>query len=116
MHMADPLQDNIDRVVRRSELESLTYTDESGSIQAYPIMGQGPAKPATADELARDELGFTHSNLHRRVDPHDPPVAENPLNQEVAPRSYQIGIQNVHSYRTTQINVHDEESIDCEIP
>lgn len=114
--MADPLQDNINRVVRRSDLENITYTDSAGASHVYPVMGQGPAKPASAADLARDELGFTHPNLHRRVDPHDPPIADNPLNQEVAPRSYQLEIQNVHSYRTTQLNVHDEESIDCEIP
>lgn len=113
--MADALQGNIDRVVRRSELEG-TYSDTDGTSRTYPIMGQGPSKQASTDDLARDELGFTNPNLHRRVDPKDPPIADNPLNQEVAPRGYQLQIQNVHSYRTTTINVHDEESIDSEIP
>lgn len=107
-----------DITVRLSELENLTYTAADGTIQKYPVMGQGPARLANQEELARDELGFTNPNLHRRImNPgQQPPVAENPLNQEVAPRNYKLGIQNVHSYRTTQINVHNENSIDSEIP
>lgn len=93
-----------------------TYVNAEGDDEKYPVMGQGPAVPADEEALAKDELGFTNPNLHRRVDPQEPPVADNPLNQEIAPRGYQISIQNLRSYRTTQINVHDEESIDCEIP
>lgn len=116
--MANPLQDNLDRVVRRSELLGEHYVDSDNETHKYPVIGQGPATRADADDLARDELGFTHPNLHRRImNPgQTPPIAENPLDQEVAPRNYKLQIQNVHSYRTTQINVHDEDSIDSEIP
>lgn len=113
--MADSLQGNIDRVVRPSELVGI-YKDTDGDTHTYPVIGQGPAKKASDKDLARDELGYTNPNLHRRVDPQEPKKADNPLNQEVAPRDYQLDIQNVHSYRTTKINVHDEESTDCEIP
>lgn len=114
--MSDPVQDNIDKTVTRAELEALRYNDSEGVEHKYPLVGQGPARLADEADLARDVLGFTHPYLHRRIDPQDPPKADNVLNQEVAPRGYQLQIQNVHSYRTTQINVHDEESIDCEIP
>lgn len=104
-----------DIVVRRSDLD-FKYTDSAGVAHQYPVLGQGPATPATEEDLERDELGFTNPNLHRRVDPQDPPTADDPRNQEIAPRDYTLGIQNVHSYRTTTINVHDEESIYDETP
>lgn len=110
-----PLQGNIDIVVRRSDLE-FNYEDSQGNEHQYPMIGQGPAKLADADDLARDALGFTNPNLHRRVDPKEPPIAEDPRNQEVAPREYQLNIQGLRSYRTTTINVHNEESIDDETP
>lgn len=92
------------------------YTSAQSTFSMYPHVGQGPAKLADQVDMARDALGFTNPNLHRRVDPQDPPKAEDPRNQEVAPRDYKLTIQNVHSYRTTQINVHDEESIYNETP
>jgi len=112
------MEDNVDRIVRMSELLGERFTDSDKVEHQYPVIGQGPARPADSDDLARDELGFTHPNLHRRImNPgQDPQRAENPLNQEIAPRNYKLQIQNVHSYRTTQLNVHDEDSIDSEIP
>lgn len=109
------LQSNIDMVVRRSDLQ-IDYEDSKGVEHSIPVVGQGPAVPASEDDLARDELGFTNPNLHRRVDPQEPPIAEDARDQEVAPRGYQLNIQGVRSYRTTQINVHDEESIYNETP
>lgn len=118
--MADAaLQGNIDRVVRRSDFEdrpSGYYEDSDGQEHKYPRAGQGPARLADESDLERDALGFTHPNLHRRVDPQDPDTADSEYNQEKYPRGYQLMIQNVHSYRTTTINAHDEESIDSEIP
>ena len=104
-----------DRTVVRSDYD-FEYEDSTGQSHQYPVMGQGPATPASEEDLARDELGFTNPNLHRRIDPQEPPVADDPRNQEVAPRSYQLDVQNVHSYRTTTINVHDEDSTDDETP
>jgi len=108
-------QANIDAVVTRYDFD-FQYTDSQGNEHPYPRMGQGPAILADEDDLDRDELGFTNPNLHRRVEPHDPPIADDPKNQELSPRQYQLNLQNVRSYRTTQINVHDEESIDDETP
>lgn len=111
----DTVPSNVDRVVHMDELR-VTYRDSSRVEHLYPLIGQGPAHLATEEDLARDARGYTHPNLHRRVDPQTPPTSEDPRNQEVAPRNYQLSIQNVHSYRTTIINVHDEDSIDDETP
>ena len=78
----------------------------------FPKTGQGPAKLASAEDLARDELGYTHPNLHRRIDPQQPEESS----QEYKPRDYSIGISNVNSYRTTTINTHNEDSETSEIP
>ncbi len=72
-----------------------------------PQIGQGPAKEANTDEIQHDEAGFTNPNLHRRI--YTPPDGtEN--------RKYKIGIYGFNSYRTTEINIHDEESTVSEIP
>lgn len=76
------------------------------------IHGQGPAKPATPEDIAYDELGTTNPNLHRRVDPQEPTAESG----EVAPREYSIGIYGTHSYRTTKISLHDEDSETSEVP
>lgn len=77
------------------------------------IRGQGPAIPATGIDLAHDEdLGVTNPNLHRRVELHDPPTGSD----EVAPRQYSLGIYGTHSYRTTTISYHDEDSETSEVP
>lgn len=68
--------------------------------------------PLTPEEQAKDDLGFTHPNLHRRIDP-QPPTDP----REVRERSYTIGVYDkLNSYRTTEISYHDEESTTCEIP
>lgn len=105
--------DNI--IVRRTDLE-FEYEDSEGERFLYPRYGQGPGRLANETELARDALGFTNPNLHRRVDPQQPPIAEDPKNQELLPRDYTFNIQNLRSYRTTHTNTHDEESIDSEVP
>lgn len=82
--------------------------------EKYPKMGQGPAIKISEDSKiidkaakAKDDAGFTHPNLHRRV--YTPP--EGSLNHK-----YELGIQGVCSYRTTEILIHDEESTTSEIP
>lgn len=81
------------------------------SIQ-NPKMGQGPAKELSGSELEKDtNIGFTNPNLHRRVDPKSP---VNP--NETCTRDYSIGIYSTNSYRTTTVYLHDEDSIDSEIP
>lgn len=75
-------------------------------------VANGVAKPCTEDDVQRDMHGFTHPNLHRRVDAHIP---EDP--REKAPRSYTFSIyDDIHSNRTTEIHYHDEESEVDEIP
>lgn len=67
---------------------------------------------ADATALAKDEVGFTHPNLHRRIDPQEP----TPESGELAPREYSVNICGKNSYRTTTICVHDEDSETSEIP
>lgn len=76
-----------------------------------PKLGQGPGRVASAEEEARQEVGFTSPNLHRVIDPKDP---TDPL--ETKPRSYMFSIQGYDSYRTTEIFYHDEEQTDSEVP
>lgn len=115
MANSSELQGNIDIVVRRSDLD-FDYTDSQGNEHSFIRMGQGPAILADEDDLERDALGFTNPNLHQRVEPHEPAIADDPRNQEIAPRSYQLGIEGVRAYQTTQLYVHNEESIDDETP
>lgn len=72
-----------------------------------PKTGQGPSKPADADDIQRDKVGFTNPNLHRRI--FTPP-------EGTPDHKYKIGIYGYDSYRTTDIILHDEESTTSEIP
>lgn len=78
----------------------------------FPEVGQGPAVVASPEDIARDEHGHTNPNLHRRIDPQEPSVPENPLDRELAPREYELAIGGVYSYRTTTMITHDEDSED----
>lgn len=74
--------------------------------RANTIVGQKPATLATGDDLAHDEnVGVTNPNLHRRIE--SDPVSGN---------EYSIGIYGTHSYRTTTIKLHDEDSETSEVP
>lgn len=68
-------------------------------------IGQGPAKPIEPDSIeeTRDIVGFTHPNLHRRID------SDNP-------EKHELGIYGVNSYRIINTSTHDEESTTSEIP
>lgn len=85
-------------------------------FETKPITGQTPAKPADREALIKDQNGYTHPNLHRRIDPQEPPKESD----ELLPRDYSIGIYGLNSYRTTTFNYHDdasyEASDDSEIP
>ena len=138
--MPTPNKTTDDLIHRRSDMMD-TYEDSDGVLHDYPVMGQGPAVVVSKEEdgditvyreadYERDVTGFTNPNLHRRTDPGDPPTPTDPnydptkpgsvdrsyLNQEIQPRSYEFTIGGVHSYRTVTMHVHDEESIDSEIP
>ena len=77
-----------------------------------PKIGQGPAVEVTAEDEYKDlKLGFTHPNLHRRVDPKSPTN-----DKEKRSREYNLGIYGTESYRTTTVYLHDEDSETFEIP
>lgn len=76
-------------------------------------MAQGPAKPATPEEIAKEtDPGKTTPNLHRRIDNECTPVADD----ELAPDQYSLSVGGVSSYRTTTHTIHDEDSETSEIP
>ena len=68
--------------------------------------GEGPA--VLTDESTEIE-GYTRPDLHRRTDPVK-------RDNEVTEREYQLGIYKKNSYRTVNIQYHDEESEESEIP
>ena len=69
--------------------------------RAYPSGQKGPWVITSPEDRARDELGFTNPNLHRRLDPKLPQD-----DFEVIPREYRVNLMNVNSYRTTKKNYH----------
>lgn len=66
-------------------------------------------------EQARFNHGYTHPDLYRIVDPQQPSSVPG-REDELLPRSYNLGIHQFNSYRTTHIHTHDEESEDSEVP
>ena len=109
----------------------------------YPQLAQGPAKPATPEDLERDATGITNPNLHRRID--NTPVeiyfdtyeltteddyvlttqdgevimidlAGNQSRRVLINNKYTLSVSGVNSFRTTGQITHDEESTDSEIP
>ena len=92
---------------------------DSSDITIRPDLGfaQGPATVATSSEIAKegpDYDGYTNPNLHRRIDPKDPSSIPG-REQETQPRDIELGVYGLHSYKTTALYTHDEES-DEEIP
>lgn len=69
-----------------------------------PIGDGHSAKPANDIEKQKDQIGFTHPNLHRKINPHSQ------YKPETAPRGYHLSINGLNSIRTTEIHMHDEES------
>ena len=74
---------------------------------------QGPAKPATLEDLEHDREGITKPNLHRRI---DPDIKEEPEGSPVISTEYSITVGGVDSFRTTDQTVHDEDSTTSEVP
>lgn len=130
-----------------------------------PTIGHSAAVPADNVALDKDIIGFTHPNLHRRInvqstkyecrqitsgehsgkiglyledDSGDFEVlvnvyesyprrkdAEEAVRQffaaqlppgELKPRNYELFISGTHSYRTTEIHTHDDDSTTTELP
>lgn len=106
-------------------------------IEDIPL-AQGPAKPATAEDLVRDAVGITYPNLHRRIDTDlSATISEFYLTTEDGYRlttedgfqllgtsyepapgseSYILSVAGVSSFRTTERKIHDEDSTTSEIP
>lgn len=116
-----------------------TYTDLDGNTFTYPTLGIPPvdsdppiydsavAQPLTSEDAARDKLGFTNPNLHRRLDNKDhsdsastmkvtPKSQSIPKGAELDLRNYTLQIHKVNSYRTVEYILHDEDSTTSEIP
>ena len=84
----------------------------SYDVEKYTTAHGVATTPLSPEEEAKDVIGFTHPNLHRRV---DPKIPSDP--KEVKPRSYIFGVYDgINSYRTTEISYHDEDSTTSEIP
>jgi len=66
-------------------------------------------------EQARFNNGYTHPDLYRIVDPQQPSSVPG-REDELLPRSFNLGIHQFNSYRTTHVHTHDEESEDSEVP
>lgn len=101
----------------------LTYIDrDTGEERQLVLPGYSigheldPNNPDDAAALAKDAVGFTDPNLHRRTDPkmHPDPNIED--DEEIDARQYNFTISSVNSYRTTRMTVHDEDSETSEVP
>lgn len=75
-------------------------------------LAQGPAKPASAEDIEKDEEGITKPNLHRRID-EDLTVLQP---DEVEKDTHSLQVSALNSYRSTTQYYHDEESTTSEIP
>lgn len=75
------------------------------------VIGDGkPWKPASQEDLIRDNVGFTNPNLHQRLE------VQKPQSPELFEREYTEAIQGIYLVRTTTKHYHDEESNPDEIP
>lgn len=73
---------------------------------------QGPGRLASEEDIARDTLGYTNPNLHRRVDASAP----SPESKEVKPRSYKFVRQGVYQMQLMETHYQDDDSDESEIP
>lgn len=89
------------------------YVDDEGNHHWFLPMGQGPATFRDATALAKDRLGYTHPNLHRRIDNAIKYVL--PDGTEVN-ATYALSINDKNSYRTTQYQLHSESDNESEVP
>lgn len=75
------------------------------------VIGDGkPWKPALQEDLNRDDVGFTHPNLHQRLE------VQPPEGDELFSREYSEAIQGIYLLRTTTRHYHDEDNNPDEIP
>ena len=110
---------------------------DDARIENIPI-AQGYAKPATLEDIAKDEAGLTYPNLHRRINTDlarlktdytlttpDGVILTTPgrevltVSAEYGPggaQKFALQVKGVNSYRTTTPIVHHEDSEDSEVP
>lgn len=74
-----------------------------------PLVGQGIAREATAADIQKDDVGFTHPNLHRRIT--TDPLLEP---EGVLSKSYELEIQGLDSYRAVHTSYHNEEETNAD--
>jgi len=93
--------------------ELFQYTDDEGNVHYFLPMGQGPATLAQGIALIKDGIGYTHPNLHRRID-NDIPYTLGDGTQ--VPAKYSLSINDKNSYRTIKYQLHSEDDNESEIP
>lgn len=89
---------------------NLTYKDKNGNDIEFALIGEGPAEKPPDDY---EEPRYTDPDLHRRIDPMErdlPEVGYIDDNGNWVPskRDYILSIQNLNSYRTTEIHNHND--------
>lgn len=90
---------------KTSDSDEWKYIQEIGQLPAQLISDDGVVVEGRQADQDRDDLGFTNPNLHRRIDSKMPPYGSG----ETVPRKYKLQIQNLNSYRTTQVVTHIDE-------
>lgn len=83
--------------------EPIPYVDSAGVTHYFQPISQRVARKATPEDIEKDEEGITDPNLHRRI-------------ATDTTSTYTLTIRSKYSYRTTKLNLHDEESETSEIP
>ena len=94
-------------------------------VDGFPTpMAQGLVKEITEEsdpyEMARDELGFTTPNLHRRTfrfeneedniwPPGEPDALTGIAPEEYKPREYTLSTQGLNSYLSIETTYHEED-------
>lgn len=95
--------DDGSKVLVENIQEYPTINSSNSVLIAKEISGQLVIVPEYETEAERDDLGFTHPNLHRRIDPlFSTEVSVNNADSEIklGPSRYILAIQDNDSYRT----------------
>ena len=92
---------------RRVQLRRMVKTmDEFLDTLDQLRMAQGIAKEASEEDMEKDSSGFTNPNLHRRIDAKYPVVGDDASKNELYARRYELLVQNVNSFRTSESYLH----------
>ena len=74
-----------------------------------PSVGQGPGRPANAEDIQRDDIGFTNPNFHQRVD-----ITQLP--DESKPKDYTLRLQSTNYFRIVESFPLSDQDESLEIP